>query len=84
MIVAFIIITFSPARFGFGPRNFDDTTWLEDDLDENSFLASTIRQRRKEEAAKAMSHLTVGAFSTVASTMVKEGEDAAACVICQA
>lgn len=46
MVAAFIIITFSPERFGFGPRNFDDTAWLEDDLEESGFLAATIRQRR--------------------------------------
>jgi len=49
--VTIVIIAMSPERFGFGVRrNEDDLDWVEEDieLEHNSVLADTIRQRRRE------------------------------------
>lgn len=49
--VTVVIIAMSPDRFGIGARrNDDDLNWVEEDieLEHDSVLADTIRQRRRE------------------------------------
>ena len=64
-----------------GMRRQEDLTDEELDLMNDPESAEMIRAQRRERADRAMNHLSKGDFTTVASSYVKEDEDAG-CVIC--
>ena len=64
-----------------GMRRQEDLSDEELDLLNDPASAERIRAQRREAADRAMQSLSVGNFTTVASSYVKEDEDAS-CVIC--
>ena len=73
------IVSRNPQQFGF--RRGEDLNDDELDMLGDTVYAEQIRSQRREAASRAMSNLTMGGFTSVASGLVKADNDAN-CVIC--